>query len=1130
MPIETIMSKLDNGDYLAHYGKGHLDGGHSGRYPWGSGEEQFQHPKAFSDYVKKAHSEKFTCKDEDGNVLTGYAAIAYSMGFRDPHSGNKAIGPRLEAELTIAKEEIKYEPVALDKKLIQRYEDAKASGNPDDPDLKLGNRMERARIISEQLGREISESTLRTSYEKNMDYFLERQSRVKADELKKLIDEGTGFLDVSKDGAVRMGWRPADFNAAIERLRVEDGYELYPVKIKQNTTKNYTDLSILCKPGTTYAEAQKAKSEMYDTGDKDDNGNPIMRPKVMLPISRNVDYEQFGDQNYQVAKKNQRPVGIDPSRICVNYGPDDPNDKMGPYGYNGTQKDGLIEIRRPTSSKDNLDIRINDVQNGEQLYNLDARLKEGVLAQVRIMVNGEDGKPSVAYLKGVAIYSDDVPKGYDIMYNTHHTKDECAKDSSKKFGYEDPKFGAFKKAENDPDHPFKGTIKENGQYEYIDPKDGQKKLGAINFLKSDVDWDNQNNREIATQYVIKQSEPVISKQLEKTYQRKLDELKEIRTLTDPAIRQTFLNKFAEGCDKSARNLKLAAFNDQKWFVSVPVPSLKDNECYCPHYEPGTKLLLVRFPYNHISESPVVTVTDKNPAAKKLIGKSEAAIAVNQYNMDRAGGGDFDGDTFTAIPLNKNAGLSFTSKKLKEMEGFVTEQYKIDDDGLYKKGEWKPLKSGQQTQTAMGMSTNLINDMTVLGCNDLSEYARAMKYNMVVIDSAKHNLAYKAAYVELGIQELERKYQVHTKINMLDATKDGDLSYRGAATLVSRAKNEIDIPKRSGGPDIKKLKDTGELVYNKDVRTKYSYLMDKGQVDAAIKARYDIKREKVIDHYEPLRDDKGNIVYGKNGKPKRGEPVYKTYTDKNGNERILWENKINKKTGQPVLVEKTQKIAQMDAVKDARDLMSSKKSPKEELYADYCNRVKALANEARKEAANTTMAKVDPAAKAEYAEEIASLKRKQAGVVFSKGLERQAQMYTTACINRDMDHDNEFANDKERVSKRKTIYMEENRAELGALGKKYRIKLTDREWEAITKHAVTASFVKDVLSKVDQDEVYARALPKKAVNISPAQIALIKAYRSEKDSGGNPKYSYEDIANLIGDISPSAVGRVLLENK
>lgn len=33
---------LDQANYIAHYGVGHLNGGHSGRYPWGSGARPFQ--------------------------------------------------------------------------------------------------------------------------------------------------------------------------------------------------------------------------------------------------------------------------------------------------------------------------------------------------------------------------------------------------------------------------------------------------------------------------------------------------------------------------------------------------------------------------------------------------------------------------------------------------------------------------------------------------------------------------------------------------------------------------------------------------------------------------------------------------------------------------------------------------------------------------------------------------------------------------------------------------------------------------------------------------------------------------------------------------------------------------------
>ena len=40
-------------DYLMHYGRGHLDGGHSGRYRWGSGEDPYQHSGDFLSRVEE---------------------------------------------------------------------------------------------------------------------------------------------------------------------------------------------------------------------------------------------------------------------------------------------------------------------------------------------------------------------------------------------------------------------------------------------------------------------------------------------------------------------------------------------------------------------------------------------------------------------------------------------------------------------------------------------------------------------------------------------------------------------------------------------------------------------------------------------------------------------------------------------------------------------------------------------------------------------------------------------------------------------------------------------------------------------------------------------------------------------
>jgi len=34
--------KMSHEEFIQHYGVGHLDGGHSGRWPWGSGEDPYQ--------------------------------------------------------------------------------------------------------------------------------------------------------------------------------------------------------------------------------------------------------------------------------------------------------------------------------------------------------------------------------------------------------------------------------------------------------------------------------------------------------------------------------------------------------------------------------------------------------------------------------------------------------------------------------------------------------------------------------------------------------------------------------------------------------------------------------------------------------------------------------------------------------------------------------------------------------------------------------------------------------------------------------------------------------------------------------------------------------------------------------
>ena len=39
--------EMSEDEFLQHYGVGHLHGGHSGRYPWGSGKDDYQHSVDF---------------------------------------------------------------------------------------------------------------------------------------------------------------------------------------------------------------------------------------------------------------------------------------------------------------------------------------------------------------------------------------------------------------------------------------------------------------------------------------------------------------------------------------------------------------------------------------------------------------------------------------------------------------------------------------------------------------------------------------------------------------------------------------------------------------------------------------------------------------------------------------------------------------------------------------------------------------------------------------------------------------------------------------------------------------------------------------------------------------------------
>ena len=335
-----------------------------------------------------------------------------------------------------------------------------------------------------------------------------------------------------------------------------------------------------------------------------------------------------------------------------------------------------------------------------------------------------------------------------------------------------------KKIKSDPDNPFGSLIKEGvvdpdnpssdirgGQSYYID-KNGKKQLSLINKRAEEGDWGEWSDK-LPSQFLSKQNVSLVRKQLGLAIADKQAEYDEIVSLTNPTVKKRMLTSFADDCDSAAVHLKAAALPGQKYRVILPLTSIKDTEVYAPSYENGTKVALVRYPHGGTFEIPILTVNNKQPEGKKVLGTTPLdAIGINSKVAERLSGADFDGDTVMVIPTNSRIKIS-SKPPLKGLEGFDP---KLEYGGK-PEGTYRPMRN---TQTEMGKISNLITDMTIKGATD-NELARAVRHSMVVIDAEKHGLDYKQSEKDNGIAQLKKKYQL--------AYDENGRPHTGASTII-----------------------------------------------------------------------------------------------------------------------------------------------------------------------------------------------------------------------------------------------------------------------------------------------------------------------------------------------------------
>jgi len=551
------------------------------------------------------------------------------------------------------------------------------------------------------------------------------QSKVTAEFLKQIVDE-KGMLDIGAGQERFAGVSRVKFDEAIYRLQLE-GYPVYGGSVEQVTNPGKrTVLKVLCPPGTEHKDIYSLDIHSIEDSDKilTENGTKI-EPAFKYPES------------------------LDSSRLMIRYS-DDPE--------GGIQKDGVIELRRG----------VKDLDLGEANY-----------AQVRIMVDGTH------YLKGMAVYGDDMPDGIDVIFNTN-----------KKEGT--PLEKVLKPIKEDRENPFGSLIKERGgQYTYVDD-DGNVKLGLINKRAEEGDWADYSDH-LPSQFLSKQPMKLINQQLNLTMADREAEFIDICSLTNKTVKRELLRSFAEDCDSAAVHLQAAALPRQKYQVILPLIDIKDNEVYAPNYKNGEKVALIRYPHGGTFEIPICTVNNKNAEGDRVIGKNARdAVGINVKVASRLSGADFDGDTVMVIPIGPKSQIKSTSP-LRGLQNFdMDAEYGPDSPGSVGRN-YKRMSEGYKQQQ-MGVVSNLITDMTLRGANE-AELARAVRHSMVVIDAVKHDLDYKRSEKENGIAELKRSYQSRVD-------EEGN-PVGGASTLISRAKSPVYVKKRRGNPIIN---EDGSLSY------------------------------------------------------------------------------------------------------------------------------------------------------------------------------------------------------------------------------------------------------------------------------------------------------------------------------
>lgn len=619
------------------------------------------------------------------------------------------------------------------------------------------------------------------------------------------------------------------------------------------------------------------------------------------------------------------------------------------------------------------------------------------------------------------------------------------------------KMGAMKSlTSDDEERPFGAVTR---QLKYTDAK-GKEQRSVMNIVNAEGDWQDWS-RTLSSQFLSKQNPSLAKRQLDLDYQGRVEELREISALTNPVVKKKLLALFADGADSAAVHLKAQALPGQHTHVILPFEKMKPDEIYAPNYKDGTRVALVRYPHAGTFEIPELTVNNKFAEAQRTIGGTKGkpapidAVGIHPDVAKKLSGADFDGDTVLVIPNNR--GDVKASPALKGLENF-------DPQRAYPYYEGMTVISPRMKQVEMGKVSNLITDMSIKGASP-AELAAAVRHSMVVIDAEKHKLNVKQSYEDNGIANLKRKYQ--------GTSSPGSNRLAGASTIISRSGNATtQVPRRrlrTSAEGTKIDPATGKLVYVPTGETR----VQRTGIDAVTGKRVVVKRGV-------------NVVPGT----------------------------VKEKT---VLL--TQPAKPLLEVENAHQLVSKDGgTPIEHIYADHSNRLRALANEARKELVTTKGLTYDPSAAKTYASEVSRLNSALNVAKQNRPRERQAQLLGQANYRAILES-NPHMDD---ADKKKARGRALSRARDAVGAGKEKIVISDDEWRAIQAGAISSNRLSEILDNTKLERVKELATPRTALVMTPSKIARAKLML---ENG----YSQAEIASALG-VPPSTLNSALVRKE